>query len=104
MPHQGRELMGLRSRSQKVFDAGDQVLDAATKGYKEAATTLLYQAFEPALLELKQDLDAFRNRSHGEFSAFMNEQNLATEKPCGALQRLWLRRWRGFWCCRPMWR
>lgn len=80
MPHQGRELMGVRSRSQKVFDAGDQVLDAATKGYKEAATTLLYQAFEPALLELKQDLDAFRNRSHGEFSALMNEQNLATEK------------------------
>lgn len=80
MPHQGRELMGLRSRSQKVFDAGDQVLDAATKGYKEAATTLLYHAFEPALLELKQDLDAFRNRSHGEFAAFMNEQNLATEK------------------------
>ena len=80
MPHQGRELMGVRSRSQKVFDAGDQVLDAATKRDKEAATTALYQAFEPALLELKQDLDTFRNRSHGEFAAFMNEQNLATEK------------------------
>lgn len=80
IPHQGRELMGVRSRSQKVFDAGDQVLGAATKGDKAEATTALYEAFEPALLELKQDLDAFRNRSHGEFSAFMNEQNLATER------------------------
>lgn len=78
MPHQGRELMGLRLHSQKVFDAGEQLLRLTAQGEDDAATSLLYRVFEPALQDLKQELDSLRNRSHAEFAVHLGEQNAAT--------------------------
>ncbi len=83
MPHKGRDLMALRLRSQEVFDAGQQVLNAAEAalarpGFNPQANSHLYQDFEPAMVQLKQGLESLRSRSHAEFEALVEQQNDAT--------------------------
>ena len=83
MPHKGRDLMALRLRSQEVFDAGQQVLNAAEAaparpGFNTHANNHLYQDFEPAMVQLKQGLESLRSRSHAEFEALVEQQNDAT--------------------------
>ncbi|AYM97864.1 response regulator [Acidovorax sp. 1608163] len=83
MPHKGRDLMALRLRSQEVFDAGQQVLNAAEAaparpGINTHASNHLYQDFEPAMVQLKQGLESLRSRSHAEFEALVEQQNDAT--------------------------
>ncbi|PIF93167.1 signal transduction histidine kinase [Acidovorax sp. 62] len=83
MPHKGRDLMALRLRSQEVFDAGQQVLNAAEAaparpGFNTHANNHMYQDFEPAMVQLKQGLESLRSRSHAEFEALVEQQNDAT--------------------------
>ncbi|BEU94904.1 response regulator [Acidovorax sp. DW039] len=80
MPYKGRDLMALRVRSQEVFGAGLQALQALKEAQPPDAAGAQggYQNFESTVLQLKHELDELRSRSHAEFRALIDQQNRST--------------------------